>query len=291
MKTPYFHPFRLILSFLLMPVGFAWSADAPDKSRFTLFNPTPRELMRELSTDRPDKTESPYTVDAGHFQIESDLVSYSRDKHNVARTDTTVESWSVASLNIKAGLLNQTDLQFVVPIWNQVTTKDRPSGTQTRNSGFGDVVLRLKQNLWGNDGGDSALAVMPFVKLPTNQDDLGNDAVEGGIIVPLALALPWGWSLGLMTEFDFNEDGSGGGRHAEFINTITVSHGIVGNLSGYVEFYSAVSTETGSDWIGTVDLGLTYALSDNVQLDAGINLGVTRSADDINPFIGVTWRF
>jgi hypothetical protein len=35
-----------------------------DKSQFHLFNPTPKALMRELSTDRPDQTESPYTVDA-----------------------------------------------------------------------------------------------------------------------------------------------------------------------------------------------------------------------------------
>jgi hypothetical protein len=32
--------------------------------------------LREMSTDRPDKTESPYTVDAGHFQFEADLVSF-----------------------------------------------------------------------------------------------------------------------------------------------------------------------------------------------------------------------
>ncbi|HEY2952117.1 MAG TPA: transporter, partial [Verrucomicrobiae bacterium] len=62
-------------------------------------------------------------------------------------------------------------------------------------------------------------------------------------------------------------------------------------LAGYVEFFSLVSSETGSDWIGTVDLGFTYALSDNIQLDGGVNIGVTRSADDINPFLGVSWRF
>lgn len=282
---------RWMLSTLPLAYAAAWSAQAPDKSSYTLFNPTPRDLMRELSTDRPDKTESPYTVDAGHFQVESDLVSYSLDNHNVARTDTTVESWSVASLNIKAGLLNQTDFQLIVPLWNQVKTKDRQTGTETRNSGFGDLELRLKQNLWGNDTGNSALALMPFVKLPSNQDDLGNNAVEGGIIVPLAIALPRGWGMGLMTEFDFIEDGSGSGYHTEFINTVTFSHDIVGKLGGYVEFFSLVSTETGSDWIGTVDLGLTYAVSEDVQLDAGINIGVTRSADDINPFVGLTWRF
>ncbi len=46
-----------------------------DKSRYHLFNPTPVGRMREMSTDRPDKTESPYTVDAGHFQWEMDLAN------------------------------------------------------------------------------------------------------------------------------------------------------------------------------------------------------------------------
>lgn len=52
------------------------SSGAVDKRQFTLFNPTPDKLMREMSTDRPDTTESPYTVDAGHFQFELDLAEY-----------------------------------------------------------------------------------------------------------------------------------------------------------------------------------------------------------------------
>jgi len=40
-----------------------------------------------------------------------------------------------------------------------------------------------------------------------------------------------------------------------------------------------------------VDFGLTYALTKNIQLDAGINIGITRAADDWNPFVGVSWRF
>src|SRR5438093_6841318 len=70
-----------------------------DKRQYHLFNPTPRAFLRELSTDRPDKTESPYTVDAGHFQIEMDLVSYSRDRDTHAGADTRVDSWAVAPIN------------------------------------------------------------------------------------------------------------------------------------------------------------------------------------------------
>lgn len=261
------------------------------KSRFTLFNPTPRELMREMTTDRPDKTESPYTVDAGHFQVEADILNYAYDRHNTDFNDTRVETVSIAPINLKAGLCNNVDLQLVIETYTSVRTHDRSTGGVQRNRGFGDMTPRLKWNIWGNDGGSTALALMPFVKLPTNQDDLGNDSVEGGLIVPFAVELPYDWSMGLMTEFDFVRDSVGTGHHAEFINTITFGHDIVGNLAGYVEFFSLVSAKSNSEWVGTVNLGLTLGLTDDIQLDAGVNLGVTRSADDINPFLGISWRF
>ncbi len=247
--------------------------------------------MRELSTDRPDKTESPYTVDAGHFQIEADLVSFSFDRYNGDPSDTQTEAWAFANTNFKVGLLNHVDLQLVVPTFTHVRMEDRDADEVTNSSGFGDLIARMKVNLWGNDGGKTAFALMPFVKFPTAANGIGNGAYEGGLIVPLAIKLPCDWQMGLMTEFDFNEDSSGGDHHIEFINSVTLSHAIVGDVNGYAEFFSAVSTEHESEWIGTVDLGLTYGLTDNIQLDAGVNLGVTRSADDVNPFVGVSWRF
>ncbi len=261
------------------------------KNSYHLLNPTPKEEMRELSTDRPDKTESAYTVDAGHVQMEMDWVNYSYDRNNSSRENIRNESFSFATANLKIGLCNEVDLQLVVPTYNTARTDNRSSGDMQKQSGFGDLISRLKINLWGNDGGTTAFAVMPFIKFPTSQDGLGNHAFEGGIILPLAVALPGDWQMGLMTEFDFRRDEFSDGHHAEFINSITFSHPIVGHLDGYVEFFSWVSAESGSDWIGTADLGLVYALTDNVQLDAGINFGVTEAADDFNPFAGITIRF
>ncbi len=261
-----------------------------DKSKYNLFNPTPRELMRELSTDRPDKTESAYTVDAGHFQLEMDLVSYSRDRDKSGGADTRVDAWSIAPINFKVGLCNRVDLQTVIESYNHITTDDRVAPSKTRQTGFGDITSRLKINLWGNDGGSTALAIMPFVKYPTSQDHIGNNSVESGIIIPLAIDIGGGFGMGLMTEFDFTRD-DGNGRQIEYVNTVTVSHDIVGDLGGYVEFFSAVSSEKDSKWVGTVDLGLTYGLTDDIQLDGGVNIGVTKSAEDINPFLGITFRF
>jgi hypothetical protein len=272
--------------------GSAFAAEAvADKPSYHLFKPVPREMMRELSTDRPDKTESAYSVDAGHFQVESDIVNYSYDAHNPSRDHTINESLAIAPFNFKVGLRNNWDVQFVVPTYNATRVRERRTGFRDTERGFGDFILRSKVNLWGNDGGDTAFALMPYVKFPTATRSLGNCAYEGGLIAPLAVALPAGWGMGLMTQVDINEDGDGSGYHPEFVNSITFSHDIVGDLGGYVEFFSSVSTDKDACWIGTIDLGLTYGLTEDIQLDAGINIGVTRAADDFNPFLGISWRF
>lgn len=281
----------VVFSCLLAATGVAAAEDAvkplPDKDGYDLFNPTPRGLMRELTPDRPDKTESPYTVDAGHFQLEMDVVTFTLNRSN----DTRIESWNVAPVNIKIGLLNNVDLQFIFENYIYARTEDRQAHKMTTQSGVGDLTTRLKINLWGNDGGQTAFGILPFVKFPTNTDHLGNHAVEGGVIFPLAVKLPAGWDLGLETGSSFLRNEQDRGYHAEFVNMVTVGHELIGKLSGYLEFFSSVSTEPASSWVGTVDLGLTYGLADNIQFDAGVNLGVTRSADDVNAFTGLTVRF
>jgi hypothetical protein len=192
---------------------------------------------------------------------------------------------NVVNVNLKAGLYNNVDLQLVVE--NYVYEQVRADGLTARKSGFGDLATRLKVNLWGNDGGRTALAVMPFVKFPTNTGGLGNKQVEGGIILPLAVELPCGWRMGVMTEFDivYREHG---GYGPDFVNSITFSHDIIGNLAGYVEFFSQLTED---DLIITLDAGLTYALTEDFQLDCGCNFGITEAPEDFNPLVGISMRF
>ena len=259
----------------------------PDKSGYNLFNPVPDAGLRELSPDRPDKTESPYTVDAGHFQLEMDFANYTC--HN--SDDTTAKAWNVAPFNVKAGLFNNVDVQFVFDDYEHIRTGDRSAETSTTQSGIGDFTTRLKINLWGDDGGKTAFALLPFVKFPTSTDGLGNNAVEGGVIFPLAVKLPADFDLGMETAASCLRDNRDNNFHADFINSITLDHGIIGKLSGYLEFFSDISTESHAGWIGTVDTGLEFLVTKNVQLDCGCNFGVTRAAENFNPFAGITVRF
>ncbi len=260
--------------------------DLREKTGYNLFHPTPDSLLRELTTDRPDKTESPYTVDAGHYQIELDLLNYTQNC-----TDQTVQTLAIAPINLKVGLFNNVDLQFIAETYTIQRTSGHDPQAHETISGFGDVLIRCKTNFWGNDGGTTAGGMMPFLKLTTGATELGNGAVEGGIIFPLAITLPQEWSMGLMTEVDHLRNSDSSNYHQEFVNSITFGHGIIGQLAGYLEFFSSVSSECDVEWIGTVDFGLTYKLRSNVQLDAGVNIGVTQAADDLNSFVGLSVRF
>ena len=243
----------------------------------------PPGFERELSTDRPDKTESPFTVPGGRFQIETDVAAYTRDRSSGVLTETL----ALATTNLKLGIGDDTDLQLIVEPYLRRTDADGRSGARRTVDGIGDVTVRLKHNLWGNDGGRTALAVMPFLKLPTNSGDLGAGRAEFGVIVPLAISLSDRVNLGLMTEIDLIEESDGRGYRASFINSATLGLALTERLGLYAELF----TERGDAWVVTGDVGLTYAVGDNTQLDVGANVGVTRAADDLTVFMGISRRF
>jgi hypothetical protein len=256
-----------------------------EKSQFTLFNPTPRRLMREMSTDRPDTTESPYTVDAGHFQAEISLIDYAHNDDGGVRA----EVFTVLPSNLKVGLLNNVDLQLVFDAYVNARVKSEQGTAEF--DGFGNTQLRLKVNLWGNDGGGpTAFAAMPFVQFPTADDELGNDHVEGGIILPLAVELPAGFGLGLMAELDVVRDADNEDYGLDFVHTATLAHDIAGDLAGYVEYIGISPVDTGATYTAIGSMGLTYAVTPDVQADAGVTVGISDSADDFTAFVGLSFR-
>lgn len=262
----------------------------PDKSGYTLSNPTPNRWVRELSADRPDKTDCPFTVDAGHVQIEMDFanLTHSRPATDLGTADRT--TFEVAPLNAKIGLLNNLDFQLVCTPYRWERTESRDTGTVARASGFAGITPRFKVNLIGNDGGFFALALIPFVEVPLSSGSLDDRSVEGGLGIPYALDVP-GWDIGFQTTFHANRDALGTNYHVEFDNSVSIGHTIVGKLSASAEFFISVSTERNAGDVGTVDAWLTYQVSKNWRLDGGVYIGVTPAADDWHAFVGTTCRF
>ena len=235
---------------------------------------SPAAELRPLSTDRPDTTESPRTVDAGHFQFEMEIA--------ISTRESGAREFSLGELNAKIGLDHATDLQVVMPFYSHV---------RNGGEGFGDMEIRIKRNLWGNDEGATALALMPFIKIPTANGDLGNGEFEGGLIVPLGFDGPTGWSCAVQAELAVEADEDGSGYHLGLLNSVTGSHGLTENTAVFLELVSVLSAESGADWEAYFNTGMTWAVTPTWQVDGGVRVGLTSASADFTPFLGLSTKF
>ena len=237
--------------------------------------------LRELTTDRPDATESPFTVDAGHVQLEMDAVSYTRNRLDGVRTT----EWALAPFNIRYGLTPKVEAGIFVMPHLRVTERDRTGVKQTAR-GVGDTTLRMKLNLQGNDGGSTAYGLMADLKLPTAADGLGNDHTEGALTFPIAYEVGAGWEGAAMTSVEFAYTDRG--RRAVWVNTITFAREIAPDVGGFLELTSAAGD---GNHVATFNCGITRALGPRAQLDCGVNFGISRHAPDLTVFVGVARKF
>ncbi|MGB4775205.1 MAG: transporter [Daejeonella sp.] len=240
--------------------------------------------LREMQTDRPDVTESAYTVDYGHFQYESDAIKLVRNKEN----DILSHEFFFNLANIKLGITKSTDLQVVVETYIINESKNTLTQVSNKTSGFGDLTLRIKQNIWGNTGGKSALAVMPYLTIPTSKFTL-DKRVEGGIIFPFALELKNDWNFGAQVQLDFLKMDNGKAYQNQVLNSITFGKKLNDKFNAFAEtFYTYTFKEEKFD--AGFNGGLIYSVSDNFKLDAGFNYGLTKSSDKIY-FVGFSFRY
>src|SRR5579863_7310491 len=139
---------RLVAIALLIISMLSWArADDLDKSGYTLFDPTPDDLMRKFAPDRPTKGFSVRTIDAGHFEIETDLANTT-----ISNSNGTTHSFQTLDPTLKLGLTNWMDFEVQ---FNGLQYTESFDGTSPFNfqsaTGFGDVFLRTEERRVGKE--------------------------------------------------------------------------------------------------------------------------------------------
>jgi len=277
--------------FLLLAVGTPLKAQPTTQSNpdtnHSLFNPVPANKLRELSTDRPGKSHSAITVDAGHFQVESDFLNYTYDPHGSG--DITTRAYSVGTPIFKLGVTNWMDVELGVALFNSLHQTDGNSATA---HGFGDTLLGAKINAFGNDGGDQSLAFLPFLKLPTAASGIGNDHVEFTVNVPYTMALSKPWSLTLEPNAGILRNSDNTTYRGDYGLIVNLNRPVfIKELTAAVEFAVDASTESTDATKMSFDPSLQYLLSKNLQLDVGAYLGLNKATPRYISYVGVSYRF
>lgn len=230
-------------------------------------------------------TESPHTVAPGRVLLEVDGVRF-----KVGQTDAdggTVDALAVGSTLLTAGLTRSLDLQLGVDVFLRQTAS--LGGRRDSDSGFGDFRLRTKWTFWRLDSGAAALALIPYVRLPTSTAGLGSERIDGGLILPWASEGPAGILTGAMLRWD-NASSVDGRRH-RWSGAAFVRRDLFRLLSVYAE--TTLDAESG-DWSareGTLGAGALLRPWGGLEVDYQIQRGLNRRAADWIHTLRFNWEW
>jgi hypothetical protein len=237
-----------------------------------------------ICTDRPTKSNSPCTVPEGMWQLETDIGNFTHDAHAGDSTDTLY----FVNPYLKYGIGTHTDIEvnWAPSILERTTTDDKRHVTR----GEGDLYVRLKSNFYSGDV--VSVSIIPFVKAPTASHGIGNGQWEGGVAMPISVAIKGGFTLLLGPELDALADADGRGHHVAVTNLFNLSHALTPKLSIAVEYWR----EDNPDPSGHVkqesgDVALSYAVSPALQLDVGANTGLNKATPNEQVYFGLSYRW
>ena len=276
--------------FCFLPV-LSWGQAAPkpspyDSAHFSWRKPVPRNRLRELQPDRPGVTESPFTVDAGHGQVEMDVF---RLRNSGSGNKEQSRGFYVAYTTLKLGLSRRTDVQLELPFYS--VAKQRPAGAnewKERNSGFGDMTLRLKHNFLGdNQDGSLAVAAIGYVRVPSGWAN-GGGGSEYGLIVPSDAELSDKANLEVQFESDLTYDRDEARRYVRLMPSVALEYDFTKKLGLITETVAEWNTQQ-RRWQTSLNVAPIFKVTNNLQLDIGTHLALDRLSDH-EYFVGFTLR-
>jgi hypothetical protein len=241
----------------------------------------------ELVTDRPDQTESTGIVERGSYQIEAGHVhSVARDGGFVLRSDSTAQAL------LRTGLGRRSELRVGLDGYLSETESFRARETSDR-SGLGDASIGAKLRLANETGRRPALAVLGTLSVPSGSSEFTSDRLDPSFRALFshspAADLSLGYNLGAAWSTAAGDDGE---RHTTSALEWTLSAGIdAGHGIGFfAELFGCAPLSAAGTPATSVDLGATYLIRRNVQLDAAAGVGLSSAAEDWFAGFGISVR-
>ena len=232
-------------------------------------------------------TEVPQAIEPGKFFLRMDAVTVgiNRDKLEPAK----YTALGLASSILSIGMTRDVDLQIGAQFFVRETYQYK--GARSSRSGWGDTSVRTKWTFWRDDAAGEAVAIIPYIKVPSKAEGIGNNHVEGGFIVPWAKALGPGSAAGAMFQWDLRRNDGNTGYDSRWFTSGFVRQHIVGGLGAYAEATLAVSSASSSSFAGTLGGGMTFDFSKLFQLDYGLSRGLGGRATDWIGVVRLRWTF
>lgn len=230
----------------------------------------PPSEVPELTTDRPDFTESAIVVPLGSVQLESGFTYSDFDRFSLFSAPETLVRW---------GFARHTELRVTVPNYNRITGR---GGDVT---GLGDISVGFKQQFGPVAGWD--LAVIGAVFLPSGQVGFTTGSPDPVAELCWSRDLAERWSVGGVAALTWPTIDNR--REFTPFVTVAVNHALGGPWNTFLEYFGVYPERSGS--LQTVHHGYTYAITRTSQADIHFGFGFTADAPRYFVGAGYAQRF
>ena len=235
-------------------------------------------VLDALITDRPDATESPNTVAKGFLQIETGGF-FEGSEDGLFDIDTYVLNTTL----VRLGLLDNLELRVG---WDFIEQRTSFNGVEIPDilSGYTPLLLGVKVGITEEKGILPQIGLIGHIFLPfTAGRDFRPETTGANFLFAFA------HTLNEKSSLSYNLGGEILDGNAEFAYVYSISYGysFTDRLGGYAELYGDFPEDSSANHLW--DAGLTYLISDNVQLDATVGSGIT-DGQDILLSAGVSFR-
>ncbi len=240
-----------------------------------------------IAPDRPDFVESSAVVGKGRFQLETGFSS----EHN--KSDGVKDRVTSTPILLRFGVSDTLELRVGTEGFGRVRSEDTNAGITTRESGSNDLDLGVKWHVADADEASNqpSMAWLFHADVETGSAGFRGDGVRPSVRFVAEWDLPNDWSVGVMPGvfWDKNEDGD---RYTGGIAAVTLGKGWTDKFGTYFEIAAQqlASNKYGGNVI-TYDMGATYALTNDLQVDVGFAWGLNKHSPDFAWGVGVAVRF
>lgn len=223
-----------------------------------------------IQTDRPDQTETPFTVPKNHFQSENGF--------NYEKVDGNEKTLLYPSMLFKFGLTETLEFGLI----SELTTV-RSGGSST--TGLTPLTLRFKKLLFEEKGILPTASFIGYLGLPNTS----SAAFKTTYFAP-AFRFTMQHTLSEKLTLSYNLGAEWDGETAEpvFIYTLATGMSITEKVGCYVELYGFLPQRSKADH--RADGGFTYLLKHNIQLDLSGGVGISNNSPEYFGSLGFSFR-
>lgn len=229
----------------------------------------------------PLVTDMAQTVEEKKLEAET-VLEYSSDKQG--GIETSIFKFQET---ITAGIVPKVDAFIKIPYSRE---KAEAGGASNTESGFNDFTVGAKWNFMNIE--KTALAVKPYLTLPVGDEKKALGAGKTGYGANLIASLELDKQLAVDANVGyFHQAVEVGDAYNVLSGSVAGKFRATKELKAVAEVAVAKADADGAKAQAILTVGAIYEVEKNIDVDAGLRLGLTKETEDYAILAGVTFKF